>query len=64
LPEGPIRWLAYVAGWTLFAVFFISDNAGRLLLQRRPVQWHGYLVVWLTTAYALAFLTPRRRRLS
>ena len=38
--------------------FFISENAGRLLLQRRPVQWHGYLVVWLTTAYAWAFLTP------
>jgi hypothetical protein len=58
LPEGPIRWLAYVAGWTLFAVFFISENASSLLLQPRPVQWHGYLVVWLTTAHAWAFLTP------
>jgi hypothetical protein len=57
-PEGPIRWLAYLAGWTLFAVFFISEDAGRLLLQRRPILWHGYLVVWLTTAYAWAFLTP------
>jgi two-component system LytT family sensor kinase len=53
-----IRWLAYGAGWTLFAVFFISEDAGRLLLQRQPVQWHGLLVVWLTTAYAWAFLTP------
>src|SRR5580704_11806435 len=51
-PAGPIRWLAYLAGWTLFGVFFISEDASRLLLQRRLVQWHGYLAVWLTTAYA------------
>jgi two-component system, LytTR family, sensor kinase len=54
----PVRWLAYLAGWTLFAVFFISEDAGRLLLQRQPVPWRGILVVWLTTAYAWAFLTP------
>jgi two-component system LytT family sensor kinase len=54
----PIRWLAYLTGWTLFAFFFISEDAGRLLYQGRAVQWHGYLVVWLTTAYAWAFLTP------
>jgi len=53
-----IRWLAYLAGWTLFALFFISQDAGRLLYQGQPVQWHGYLVVWLTTAYAWAFLAP------
>jgi len=58
LSSKPIRWLAYVAGWTLFAVFFISEDAGRLLLQRQPVQWHGLLVVWLTTAFAWAFLSP------
>jgi hypothetical protein len=45
-----IRWLAYLAGWTLFAVFFISRDAGRLLYQGQIVRWHGYLVVWLTTA--------------
>ncbi|HTA22079.1 MAG TPA: histidine kinase [Terriglobales bacterium] len=54
----PIRWLAYLAGWTLFAFFFIGEDAGRLLLQRQPVQWRGLLVVWLTTAYAWAFFTP------
>jgi len=53
-----IRWLAYLAGWTLFALFFISEDAGRLLYQGQTVQWHGYLVVWLTTAFAWAFLTP------
>jgi two-component system LytT family sensor kinase len=53
-----IRWLAYLAGWTVFALFFISEDVGRLLYQGRTVQWHGYLVVWLTTAYAWAFLTP------
>lgn len=53
-----IRWLAYLAGWTLFALFFISQDAGRLLYQGHSVQWHGYLVVWLTTAYAWAFLSP------
>ena len=53
-----IRWLAYLGGWTLFALFFISEDAGRLLYQGRTVEWHGYLVVWLTTAYAWAFLTP------
>ena len=54
----PIRWLAYLTSWTLFAFFFISEDAGGLLYQGRAVQWHGYLVVWLTTAYAWAFLTP------
>jgi hypothetical protein len=53
-----IRWLAYLGGWTLFALFFISEDAGRLLYQGQPVPWRGYLVVWLTTAYAWAFLTP------
>lgn len=53
-----IRWLAYLCGWTLFALFFISQDAGRILYQGRTVEWHGYLVVWLTTAYAWAFLTP------
>jgi two-component system LytT family sensor kinase len=53
-----MRWLAYLSGWTLFAVFFICEDAGRLLLQRQAVQWRGLLVVWLTTAYAWAFFTP------
>ncbi len=54
----PIRWLAYLAGWTVFALFFISEDTGRLLYQGQTVRWHGYLVVWLTTAYAWAFLAP------
>jgi signal transduction histidine kinase len=58
LTSRPIRWLAYLGGWTLFALFFISEDAGRLLYQGRTVPWHAYLVVWLTTAYAWAFLTP------
>ena len=53
-----IRWLAYLGGWTLFALFFISQGAGRLLSQGRTVQWHGYLVVWLTTADSWALLAP------
>jgi two-component system, LytTR family, sensor kinase len=53
-----LRWLAYLGGWTLFALFFISEDAGRLLYQGRKVEWHAFLVVWLTTAYAWAFLAP------
>jgi two-component system, LytTR family, sensor kinase len=53
-----IRWVCYLGGWTLFALFFISEDAGRLLYQGRAVEWHAYLVVWLTTAYAWAFLAP------
>jgi two-component system, LytTR family, sensor kinase len=53
-----LRWLAYLGGWTLFALFFISEDTGRILYQGHSVEWHGYLVVWLTTAYAWAFLTP------
>src|SRR5580693_6074405 len=59
-----IRWLAYLGGWTLFALFFISEDAGRLLYQGRAVDWHGYLVVWLTTAFAWACLTPLVWRLA
>ena len=58
LSSNLIRWLAYLGGWTLFALFFISEDAGRLLYQGRTVEWHTYLVVWLTTAYAWAFLAP------
>jgi two-component system LytT family sensor kinase len=58
LTSKPILWLAYLGGWTLFAFFFISEDAGRLLYQGHTVPWHGFLVVWLTTAYAWAFLTP------
>jgi two-component system LytT family sensor kinase len=58
LTRRPIRWLAYLAGWTLFALFFISEDAGRLLYRGQRVDWHGYLVVWLTTAYAWAGLAP------
>jgi two-component system LytT family sensor kinase len=54
----PLRWLAYLGGWTLFALFFISEDAGRQLYQGQKVEWHGYLVVWLTTAFAWAVLAP------
>lgn len=54
----PIRCLAYLAGWALFALFFISEDAGRLVYQGRAVQWRAYFVVWLTTAYAWALLAP------
>jgi hypothetical protein len=54
----PLRWLAYLGGWTLFAPFFISEDAGRQLYQGQKVEWHGYLVVWLTTAFAWAVLAP------
>jgi hypothetical protein len=53
-----IRWFCYLGGWTLFALFLISEDAGRQLYQGRAVEWHAYLVVWLTTAYAWAFLAP------
>jgi hypothetical protein len=47
-----------VAGWALFVLFFISQDTGRRLYQGETVQWHGYLVVWLTTAFAWAGLAP------
>jgi len=52
------RWLGYVACWTLFALFFISEDVSRSAYQGRPIEWRGYLVVWLTTAAAWALLTP------
>jgi two-component system LytT family sensor kinase len=53
-----LRWLAYLGGWILFALFFISEDAGRQLYQGQKIEWHGYLVVWLTTAFAWAVLAP------
>ena len=58
LSSRPIRWLAYLGGWALFALFFISEDAGRLVYQGRAVPWRSYFVVWLTTAYAWALLAP------
>ena len=54
----PTRWLAYLGGWALFALFFISEDAGRLVYQGRAVPWRAYFVVWLTTAFAWALLAP------
>ena len=53
-----IRWLAYVSGWALFALFFMSEDVSRSLYQGRPVEWRGDLIVWITTASAWALLTP------
>jgi signal transduction histidine kinase len=58
LTRRPVRWIAYLGGWTLFALFFITEDAGRLLYRGQRVDWHGYMVVWLTTAYAWACLAP------
>ena len=58
LSAKPFRWLAYLGGWALFALFFISEDAGRLVYQGRAVQWRAYFVVWFTTAYAWALLAP------
>jgi signal transduction histidine kinase len=58
LTRRPICWLVYLGGWSLFALFFISEDAGRLLYRGQRVDWHGYLVVWLTTAYSWACLGP------
>lgn len=52
------KWLAYFGFWTLFAFFFISENAAPILYQGRGVDWRAYLIVWLTTAYAWALLAP------
>jgi two-component sensor histidine kinase len=58
LKSARIRWLAYFAGWTLFALFFFSEDVSRSLYQGRRVEWRGYLIVWLTTASAWALLAP------
>ena len=58
LSSKPIRWLAYLGGWALFALFFISEDGGRLVYQGRAVPWRAYFLVWLTTAYAWALLAP------
>jgi hypothetical protein len=58
LSSNPIRWLAYLGGWALIALFFISEDAGRLVYQGRAVPWRAYSVVWLTTACAWALLAP------
>ena len=52
------KWLAYFGFWTLFAFFFISENAAPILYQGRRVDWRAYLIVWLTTGYAWALLAP------
>ncbi|HXM44676.1 MAG TPA: hypothetical protein VN924_25790 [Bryobacteraceae bacterium] len=40
-----IRWLAYLGGWTLFALFFISEDAGRANLTRAAPS-NGTVIWW------------------
>lgn len=52
------RWLVYLAGWTLFAFFLISQDVTQCHVENRRIEWNVMLAVWLTDAYLWALLAP------
>ena len=59
--KGQRRWLKWALAfgcWTLFGLFFASQEIVRYRYAGRVVEWRLMLTVWLASAYIWAALTP------
>jgi two-component system, LytTR family, sensor kinase len=48
----------YFLLWTLFGLFYFSQNLTQRLVAHNPTPWWRYLVAWLLGAYVWALFTP------
>jgi two-component system, LytTR family, sensor kinase len=48
----------YVLLWTLFGLFYFSQNLTQRLVAHNPTPWWRYLLAWLLGAYLWALFTP------
>jgi two-component sensor histidine kinase len=58
---GRRRWLKWALAfgcWTLFGLFFASQEIVRYSYAGRPIEWGRMLTAWLVSAYIWAALTP------
>jgi two-component system, LytTR family, sensor kinase len=53
-----MRYGAYVVIWTIFGVFFFTQDLSRKLFWADPTPWWHYLISWLVGVWLLAGLTP------
>ncbi|HVF46469.1 MAG TPA: hypothetical protein VNA17_02775, partial [Pyrinomonadaceae bacterium] len=47
-----------LVGWTMYGLFFASQNYIRQVSSNRPANWSNDLVVWMTCGSSWALLTP------
>jgi sensor histidine kinase YesM len=53
-----IRWALIVGGWTLYGLFFTSQNYISQAHYRGRVEWKQTFIIWMLCAYVWAALTP------
>ena len=53
-----VQWLAYFVGWTLFAIFLVTQDAAQCHFQNRHIDWNEIFAGWFTEAYLWALLAP------
>jgi sensor histidine kinase YesM len=53
-----VKWGLILGCWTLFGLFFTSQEYIRQTYYGRPFEWRSMLAVWLGSAYLWAALTP------
>lgn len=53
-----LKWALILGGWTLFGLFFTSQNYITQAHYRGSVQWKRIFIVWMLCAYSWAALTP------
>jgi two-component system, LytTR family, sensor kinase len=52
------RFCAYFAAWTVFGLFFFTEDMTRKVFSGEKTPWWHYLVSWLTGTFVLASFTP------
>jgi signal transduction histidine kinase len=58
LDRRPVRYAVYAVVWTVFGVFFFTQDLSRKIYWADPTPWWHYLVSWLVGVWLLAALTP------
>jgi two-component system, LytTR family, sensor kinase len=53
-----VRYGTYVLIWTIFGVFFFTQDLSRKIFWSDPTPWWHYLVSWLVGVWLIAALTP------
>jgi two-component system LytT family sensor kinase len=54
----PRRYAAYWIAWTVFGLFFFTQDVSRQLLWNSPIPWWSYLLTWMFSVWLYAAVTP------
>jgi two-component system LytT family sensor kinase len=53
-----VRWSLIFLCWTLYGLFFASQEIAQQFYNQRPILWKRSLATWLVCGYVWAILTP------